>query len=164
MPWEKEKKMKQKNKKTIAATSFVFSLWTGRKCRKKRKFVDTPWPRIWHKWCKSVCAPQGIYCAFQTEQPADREEAEEGDVRHSRIRRQGGRKAGLAREESSRLGAAPQVSNNWYGHLPKRREEKKRRRCRAVFSTESVEPNFDFLEGSAPNLSTETLILQEGLQ
>lgn len=100
---------------------FYFQSGDRKKVQKKTQFVDTPWPRIWHKWCKSVCAPQGIYCAFQTEQPADREEAEEGDVRHSRIRRQGGRKAGLAREESSRLGAAPQVSNNWYGHLPKRR-------------------------------------------
>lgn len=42
-----------------------------------------------------VCAPQGIYCGFQTEhQPAENDL--KGDVRHSRIRRQGGRKASLA--------------------------------------------------------------------
>ena len=42
-----------------------------------------------------VCAPQGIYCGFQTEhQPS--ESSLKGDVRHSRIRRQGGRKASLA--------------------------------------------------------------------
>lgn len=79
----------------------LFQSVDRKKVQRKTQFVDTPWPRIWHKRCKSVCAPQGIYCAFQTEQPADREEAEEGDVRHSRIRRQGGRKAGLAREQQA---------------------------------------------------------------
>lgn len=55
-------------------------------------------------------------------QPAE-SSLKRGDVRHSRIRRQGGRKAGLTEEQWVHVG--PQMSNNWYCHLNQKKKKKK---------------------------------------
>lgn len=70
-----------------------------------------------------VGATQGIYCRFQTEhQPA--ENSLKGDVRHSRIRRQGGPKSQSVPPYSG-VYVHPQMSDNQVSarHTEKGREE-----------------------------------------